>query len=69
MVKTKTIFDRLRKGQQVRDIWYGPGKVVRVTQRRAYIKMLLGTISSDPDEVVAYDRAHVNEFILIGRKG
>ena len=53
------MFRKLKKGQSVIDVWYGPGKVIDKNQRWAYIKL-------DKDEEVSrYDQAHVNEFIKI----
>jgi hypothetical protein len=54
-----TTFKKLKVGQSVRDKWYGKGKVLGVTQRRATIKM---DHFSMPWK---YDREHVNHFIII----
>lgn len=56
-----TTFDKLKKGNKVKDLWYGPGKVVRKNTRYCYIELsLIG-------EVWRYDRPHVNEFITRGK--
>ena len=60
----KDTFGTLKVGGRVHDIWYGNGKVIKLTQRSAYIK--LTKVNFEYNVTWRYDRAHVNQFIVRG---
>lgn len=57
-----SIFKTLKRGDKVKDSWYGPGVVKKKTQRNCVIQLVM------KDEPWRYDREHVNMFITKEKK-